>query len=134
MRKNLLHILAYSKKVIYKSGKIQKNWVLKSVNLHLWCQGFMQAILMSDRWHKKLNLLIEFSNAIFIKFYSKAYYHWIFVQKMDISKTAWINAGYVPRCFRNHMKKSRTYLIPKNNYGHSSRHTLNEKKGKRFIN
>ena len=36
-------------------------------------QKFIQAILMSGRPHKKLNLLIEFSNSIFIKFYFKAY-------------------------------------------------------------
>ena len=35
-------------------------------------QGFVQAILMSSRRHKKLNLLIEFSNSIFIKFCFKA--------------------------------------------------------------
>ena len=29
-------------------------------------QGFIQAILMSGRWHKKLNLLIWLSNSIFI--------------------------------------------------------------------
>ena len=31
-------------------------------------QGCVQAILMSGRQHKKLNLRIEFSNSIFIKF------------------------------------------------------------------
>ena len=36
-------------------------------------QGFIQAILMYGRRHKKLNLLIEFSNSIFIKFCFKAY-------------------------------------------------------------
>ena len=41
-------------------------------------QGFIQAILMSGRRHKKLNLLIEFS--IFIKFYFKAYWRWICIQ------------------------------------------------------
>ena len=34
-------------------------------------QGFIQAILMPGRWHKKLNFLIEISKSIFIKFYSK---------------------------------------------------------------
>ena len=34
-------------------------------------QRFIQAILMSSRWHKKLNLLIEFSNSIFINFILK---------------------------------------------------------------
>ena len=38
-------------------------------------QGFIQAILMSVRRHKKFNLLIEFSNRIFIKFYFKANWH-----------------------------------------------------------
>ena len=38
-------------------------------------QGFIQAILMSVRRHKKFNLLIEFSIRIFIKFYFKANWH-----------------------------------------------------------
>ena len=37
--------------------------------------GFIQAILISGRWHKKLNILIEFSISIFIKFCFKAYCH-----------------------------------------------------------
>ena len=37
-------------------------------------QGFIQAILMSCRQHKILNLLIEFSNSIFIKICFKAYW------------------------------------------------------------
>ena len=36
-------------------------------------QGFIQAILISSRRHKKLNLLIEFWNSIFRKFYFEAY-------------------------------------------------------------
>ena len=36
--------------------------------------GFIQAILMSGRRLKKFNLLIEFSNTIFIKKYFKAYW------------------------------------------------------------
>ena len=43
-------------------------------------QEFIQAILMSSRQHKKLNLLIEFSNSIFRKFYFKAYWHWTYIQ------------------------------------------------------
>ena len=43
-------------------------------------QGFIQAIFMSVRRHKKLNLLIEFSNWIFIKFFFKAYWHWTYIQ------------------------------------------------------
>ena len=34
-------------------------------------QGFIQAIVMSGRWHKKLNFLIEFQDSIFILFYFK---------------------------------------------------------------
>ena len=34
-------------------------------------QGFIQAILMSVRRHKKLNLLIEFSNSFFTNFFLK---------------------------------------------------------------
>ena len=37
-------------------------------------QGFIQAILMSVRRHKQLNLLTEFWNSIFIKFYFKAFW------------------------------------------------------------
>ena len=38
-------------------------------------QEFIQAILMSRRRPKKLNLITEFSNSIFIKFYFKAHCH-----------------------------------------------------------
>ena len=38
-------------------------------------QGFIQAILMSVRQNKKPNLLIEFSNSIFIQFYFEAFWH-----------------------------------------------------------
>ena len=41
---------------------------------------FIQAILMSSRWHKKLNLLIEFSNSTFKKFHFKAYWCWTCIQ------------------------------------------------------
>ena len=37
-------------------------------NLSISHQGFIQTILMSAKRHKKTNLLIEFSNSIFIKF------------------------------------------------------------------
>ena len=43
-------------------------------------QGFIQAILMSGRRHKKLNLLIEFSNSFFIKSNFKAFWHQNYVQ------------------------------------------------------
>ena len=43
-------------------------------------QGFIQGIFMSRRRYRKLNLLIEFSNSIFIKFYFKAYWRWTFIQ------------------------------------------------------
>ena len=35
-------------------------------------QRFIQALLMSVRWNKKLNLLIEFWSSTFIKFYFKS--------------------------------------------------------------
>ena len=35
---------------------------------------------MSGRRHKKLNLLIKFSNFIFTKFYFKPYWRWTFIQ------------------------------------------------------
>ena len=47
-------------------------------SFHHW-QGFVQEI--SGKWLKKLNLLIEFWNSIFIKFYFKAYCHWTCIQK-----------------------------------------------------
>ena len=37
-------------------------------------QGFIQAISISCRRQKKLNLLLEFSNSILIKHYLKGYY------------------------------------------------------------
>ena len=40
-------------------------------------QGFVQAILMSGRRHKKL---IEFSNSIFLRFYFTAYWRWTCIQ------------------------------------------------------
>ena len=43
-------------------------------------QGFIQAILMSGRRHKKLNLLIQFLNSIFIKLYFETYRHWTCIQ------------------------------------------------------
>ena len=51
-------------------------FVVQWLSLHgeIRIQGYIQTILMSGRWHKKLNLLTEFSNSIFIKFYSKAYW------------------------------------------------------------
>ena len=48
--------------------------------MKLLIQGFIPAILMSVRQYKKLNLLLEFSNSIFIKFYFKAFWHWSYVQ------------------------------------------------------
>ena len=49
-------------------------FVVQWLSLHweIQIQGYIQAILMSGRRHKKLNLLIEFSNSTFIKFYFKA--------------------------------------------------------------
>ena len=48
--------------------------------MHINPKGFMQAILMGGRRHKKLNLVVEFSNSIFIKFYFKAYWDSICIQ------------------------------------------------------
>ena len=45
-------------------------WELNQV-FSLYHQGFIQAILMSSRQHKKLDLLTEFYNSIFIKFILK---------------------------------------------------------------
>ena len=45
-----------------------------NVNIIILKQGFIQAILMSGT--KELNLLNEFSNGVFIKFYCKEYWGW----------------------------------------------------------
>ena len=49
-------------------------------------QGFIQPVLMSGRRLKKLDLLIEFSNPIFIKFYFKAERRWTCIQNDIASK------------------------------------------------
>ena len=41
--------------------------------IYVCMQGFTQTILMSGRRHKKLNLLIEFRNSVYKKFYFEAY-------------------------------------------------------------
>ena len=67
----------------FKKGEVQKmkHSIVPRVFLHILLyistvytrvQGFIQTILMSGRRHKKLNLLIDFSNLIFIKFCFKA--------------------------------------------------------------
>ena len=48
--------------------------------MYIQYQGFIRAILMSGRRHKKLNFLIEFSNSIFIKFCFKPYWRWTSIQ------------------------------------------------------
>ena len=47
----------------------------KTVLKLIYIQRFIQAVLMSSRRHKKLNLPIKFSNSIFIKCDFKAYWH-----------------------------------------------------------
>ena len=53
-------------------------------------QGFIQTILISGRSLKKLNLLIEFWNSIFIKFYFKACWDWTCIQKKLACKVSFI--------------------------------------------
>ena len=60
-------------------------------------QRFILAILMSGRKHKKLNLLIEFSNSIFIKFYLKASWCWTCIQ----NKLAMFEAFYFSSRYKN---------------------------------
>ena len=58
---------------------------------NLYKQGFIQAILMSVRQHKTLNLLIQFSNSIFTnlhKFYFQACWHWTCIQNELIDKVS----------------------------------------------
>ena len=68
-----------SQKILQTMQSIKKfaNYVKKinDIDEQIHQQGFIQAILMSVRRHKKFNLLIEFSNRIFIKFYFKANWH-----------------------------------------------------------
>ena len=58
-------------------------------------QGFIQAILMPGRQQKKLNLLTEFSNLIFVKFYFKAYWCWICLQ----NKLAYLTSFFYFKLF-----------------------------------
>ena len=44
-------------------------WTLNTITK----QEFIQGILMSGKWHQKINLLIQFWNWIFMKFYFEAY-------------------------------------------------------------
>ena len=60
---NLLHIFRT------RFTKNTSGWLLLKSG---YVRGFIQAILISGRRHKKLNFLIEFLNLIFIKFYFKA--------------------------------------------------------------
>ena len=46
-------------------------------------QGFIQEALMFSRWYKKPNLLIKFSNSIFIKFCLKTYWYWTCIQSLS---------------------------------------------------
>ena len=68
---NQLHVDFISKdcKCHYKVGQLEVRY-----------RGFIQAILMSVRQHEKVDLLIEFSKSIFIKFYFQKFWHWNFVQ------------------------------------------------------
>ena len=52
----------------------------KEYTVHKAGAGIYPSNFVSVRRHKKLNLLTEFSNSIFIKFYFKAFWHWKFVQ------------------------------------------------------
>ena len=58
-------------------------------------QGFMPAVLMSCRRHKKLNFLIKFSNSIFIKFEVKVYWRWTCVQNKLIYKVSFYFQQFV---------------------------------------
>ena len=105
-------------KVNVVSLRLASLWKLNlNLSKHLNIQAFIQAVLMSGRRHKKLNLLIDFWNSIFMKFYFIAYWHWTCIQnklaykfpsilnyffvpqmwkkkKTDNNKTAWTNAWY----------------------------------------
>ena len=53
-------------------SKIESRLVVKPKIIESLSQRFIQAVLMSGRWQKKINLLIEFSVSIFIEPYFKA--------------------------------------------------------------
>ena len=65
---------------IKKTVKRKKNYKTICQNSYKKTEGLIQAYWMSGRRLKKLNLLIEFSSSILIKFYLKAYWHWICIQ------------------------------------------------------
>ena len=56
----------------------------RTLKWHILKQGLIEAILISQRWHKKLSLVNEFSNWIFLKFSFKGYlcYKIIFCHKV----------------------------------------------------
>ena len=66
----------YIRKTSWEQDLLEESGVATQVKreVAVGTQGFIQAILMSGRRHKKLNLLIEFSNSIFMKFYFKAHF------------------------------------------------------------
>ena len=57
--------------------KLSKKKLLAELVDEIQLHGFIQAILMPGRWYKKLNLLIKFSNSIFIFFLNKKKAYWL---------------------------------------------------------
>ena len=66
-------------------------------------QGFVQAILMSGRRHKKL---IEFSNSIFLRFYFKAYWRWTCIQ----NKLGLLGFFYLRYLFVHQIQKGQIFF------------------------
>ena len=73
----------------------------------------------SGRWLKKLNVLIEFSNSIFIKFYFKADWHWTWIQVFLQSFFCFklficLSALKRPKFFRGFTPQTPTSALPWN--------------------
>ena len=78
-------------------GITLKSLVFASNKVHfIIYKKFIQVILISGRWLKKINLLIEFWNSIFIKFYFKTYWHWTYIQKKLACKVSFKLFIYSP--------------------------------------
>ena len=99
-------------KVNVVSLRLASLWKLNlNLSKHLNIQAFIQAVLMSGRRHKKLNLLIDFWNSIFMKFYFTAYWHWTCIQnKLAYKFPSILNYFFVPQMW----KKNKTQSLLKN--------------------
>ena len=70
---NKIFKLGPPKKITTKYLPYYTFFILIILKRQMYPQGFIQAILMFGKQHKKLNLATEFSNLILIKKFFKAY-------------------------------------------------------------